>query len=56
MFDDYVVKQASHGHWVPGTPLLFSRRLREYSWGEPRLFAFNPPNFFFPIDNSRGPC
>lgn len=27
--------------------MLFSKHLREYSWGELPLFTFNLPNFFF---------
>ena len=56
MFDDPVVKRVGHGHWVLSIPVLFSKHLREYSWGELRLFAFNFSNFFFPVDILRRSC
>jgi carnitine O-acetyltransferase len=36
LFEDPVVKRASH--WVLSTSALFSKYLREYGWGEVRLF------------------
>jgi carnitine O-acetyltransferase len=37
IFEDPVVKRASH--WVLSTSALFSKHLREYGWGEVRLFT-----------------
>jgi hypothetical protein len=39
IFEDPVVKRASH--WVLSTSALFSKHLREYGWGEVRLFAIS---------------
>ena len=41
IFEDPVVKRA--GRWVLSTSALFSKHLREYGWGEVRLFCL----FFF---------
>jgi hypothetical protein len=44
MFEDPVVKRASH--WVLSTSALYSKHLREYGWGEVRLFLFPVPDVF----------
>ena len=43
MFEDAVVKRASH--WALSTSALYSKYLREYGWGEVRLFLFSAPVF-----------
>lgn len=47
MFEDPVVKRASH--WVLSTSALYSKHLREYGWGEVRLFLFPVRDVFFPV-------
>ena len=46
IFEDPVVKRASR--WVLSTSALFSKHLREYGWGEVRLFEvlFGDAEFF----------
>ena len=46
MFEDPVVKRASH--WVLSTSALYSKHLREYGWGEVRIFSFALPNVCLP--------
>ena len=43
MFDNPVVKQVGRDHWVASTPVLFSKHLREYSWG-----GVQPSQHFLP--------
>lgn len=52
IFEDAVVKRASH--WVLSTSALFSKHLREYGWGEVRIFYFiwKPRFFFRPLTKS----
>ena len=45
MFEDPVVKRSSH--WVLSTSALYSKHLREYGWGEVRLFIFSALDVFF---------
>jgi carnitine O-acetyltransferase len=42
IFEDPVVKRASR--WVLSTSAVFSKYLREYGWGEVRLFEFLTPS------------